>query len=194
LLDQKSRVVCSYCKKRIVPTETAYRGTEQDPNWYHEECLWKAYFGSKSPRKVYNLPYKDKSKELRLSVEYYRNQEKYLSTPYKIGRAFEYSVMEHLRRRGWYCIRKFASIGEEDLVAILDRGVNDQGVKVSQVWFIQCKFSKHGMTKPEDMTLEERRKLVEKANKYGAYAIFAGVQPPGTRPRLYFRFLEDFQK
>jgi len=139
-----------------------------------------------------------KSKKVFPSIEYFQNPARQAwlrkNLPYVMGRGFEYQVMNYLRKRGFYVVRKFGSWGEEDLVAILPRGELN-GVRVAQVWFIQCKYSKQKKTTPtEDMTLEERKKLVEKAKKFGAYAVFAGVEAPGTRPRLYFRFLEDFQK
>jgi len=129
------------------------------------------------------------------SIEYFQNpkRQEWLrkNLPYIMGRSFEYQVMNYLRKRGWSVVRKFGSWGEEDLIATFPRG-EQNGVRVVQVWYIQCKYSKQGETKPEDMPLEERRKFVEKARKHGGYAMFAGVGKPDTRPRLYFRFLEDF--
>jgi len=127
-----------------------------------------------------------------MSIEYLRNQKKYLSQPYVIGRGFEYQVMKHLRKQGWYVIRKFGSWGEEDLVAI--KSV-DRLLILAKVWFIQCKYSRKKATSMFDMPKFQRRKLVEKAKRYGAEPIFAGVKEPGKRPRMYFeRIYADYEK
>lgn len=39
-------------------------------------------------------------------------------TNYTIGRSFEYKVINHLRRNGYYCIRAWGSKGAIDILAI----------------------------------------------------------------------------
>lgn len=39
-------------------------------------------------------------------------------TNYTIGRTFEYKVINHLRRNGYYCIRAYGSKGAIDILAI----------------------------------------------------------------------------
>lgn len=88
---------------------------------------------------------------------------------YVQGRNFEYAVMKKLREHGYYCVRKFGSIGFEDVA----------GYKWGQMLFVQCKHSKIRDTKPEQFDLEGLKQL---ARRFGAEAVFAGVR----NHRMYF--------
>jgi len=107
-----------------------------------------------------------------MSVEYYEwlKTHKKEVDPYRVGRSFEYRVMQKLRKLGYYCVRKFGSKGHEDVVAI----------KNGTVLFIQCKWGRNHDTKPEQFDLQG---LIELAEKYGGYAVFAGVR----KHRMYFK-------
>ena len=37
---------------------------------------------------------------------------------YKIGRRLEYDCMDYLRKKGYYCVRSYASKGQFDVIAI----------------------------------------------------------------------------
>jgi len=88
---------------------------------------------------------------------------------YRQGRVFEYATMKRLRSLGFYCIRKFGSIGAEDVVAV--RG--------GRVLFCQCKHSKVQTTAPHMFDLERLKAL---AKTYDAECLFAGVH----NRKLYF--------
>jgi len=111
-----------------------------------------------------------------MSKEYYEwlKRNKPIVDPYRLGRAFEYRVMKRLRTLGYYCVRKFGSKGEEDIVAW----------KHLNFLFIQCKWSRERDTKPENYDL---RGLIALVDTYGGYAVFAGVK----KHRMYFAFWLD---
>lgn len=99
-----------------------------------------------------------------MSTPYYKWIERnYKNKHYIQGRNFEYAVMRKLRKLGYYCARKFGSIGHEDVVACRNQ----------TVLFIQCKHSKVRDTKPDQFDLKG---LIQLAKTYGALAVFAGVK------------------
>ena len=63
------------------------------------------------------------------------------NTAYKRGRNFEYRVKKHFEQKGYYVVRKYASKGAEDLVAIKEMSIptNSGGIEASEVFLIQCK-------------------------------------------------------
>lgn len=62
------------------------------------------------------------------------------NTAYKIGRNFEYRVKKHFEKRGYYVVRKYASQGAEDLIALKVLYLNDHSVVyVTECLLIQCK-------------------------------------------------------
>jgi Holliday junction resolvase len=62
------------------------------------------------------------------------------NTAYKRGRNFEYRVKKHFEKKGYYVIRKYASQGAEDLVALKVIYLNDHSaVYVTECLLIQCK-------------------------------------------------------
>jgi len=107
-----------------------------------------------------------------MSKAYYDALKKYSKNqPYIKGRNFEYRVMRRLRKMGYFVHRKFGSKGHEDLIAFNKRG---------DILLIQCKWSSYGETKPQRYDLKG---LIKLAEKYGAFAIFAGVR----KHRMYFK-------
>jgi Holliday junction resolvase len=68
-----------------------------------------------------------------------KNEKKRISknTAYKRGRAFEYRVKKHFEKQGYYVVRKYASQGAEDLIAI--KGIHPTYGIGSEVLLIQCK-------------------------------------------------------
>lgn len=72
----------------------------------------------------------------------YAREQKRISqnTAYKRGRQFEYRVKKHFEKRGYYVVRKYASKGAEDLIAIKNVEMLDHTSKhLSEVFLIQCK-------------------------------------------------------
>jgi len=109
-----------------------------------------------------------------MSTEYFKALKKFSKNePYILGRNFEYAVMRKLRKLGYYCVRKFGSKGHEDIIAFRD----------GRILMIQAKWSRNRETKPESFDLKG---LVKLAERYGAYAIFAGVHKQ-KRNKMYFK-------
>ena len=84
---------------------------------------------------------------------------------YVKGRNFEYAGMRYLRKRGYYCMRAYASKGLFDVIAI------PPAVKLDNKWYnfplgIQCKYN--GQV-PKD----EREKLLKSANKWQMNIVIA---------------------
>lgn len=78
------------------------------------------------------------------------------STSYQLGRSFEYTVRNLLRKHGYFVIRSAQSKGEADLVAIAP----------GSILLVQCK---RGGTIPK----EERESLFTLAQRIGVEAILA---------------------
>ena len=92
-----------------------------------------------------------------------------ISTPYRIGRAFEYRVRDWLIARNYWLCRAARSKGPVDLVAI----------RKGEVLFIQCKTS-------GDFSAKERYALVDLAESVGAIPLLA-ARPTGRK--LEFKLL-----
>ena len=91
------------------------------------------------------------------------------ATPYVRGVRFEYRVRNHLSSRGYIVLRSPRSGGPIDLVAI----------RSGEVLFIQCKTSKHNMTR------RETDELIELARSVNAKPILAYRDPkPPYKIRL----------
>lgn len=84
------------------------------------------------------------------------------NTPYKQGRAFEYSVRSQLKRRGYFVIRSYASKGKVDEVAVGRQGVlfvqcKRRGVIGSEEWnLLHALGVEHGAIPVVAMKLSER--------------------------------------
>lgn len=62
------------------------------------------------------------------------------NTAYKRGRQFEYRVKKHFEKKGYYVVRKYASQGAEDLIALKVIYLNGHSaVYVTECLLIQCK-------------------------------------------------------
>jgi Holliday junction resolvase len=69
------------------------------------------------------------------------------NTAYKKGRQFEYRVKKHFEKLGYYVVRKYASKGAEDLIAItgvthkefIPNPAEVKDIRFSEVLLIQCK-------------------------------------------------------
>src|SRR5215211_7491719 len=86
-------------------------------------------------------------------ITYHTSRKKKISknTAYKRGRAFEYRVKKHFEKQGYYVVRKYASKGAEDLIAMKKMIVPSNSISVSmsegvkgiaicsETLFIQCK-------------------------------------------------------
>ena len=51
---------------------------------------------------------------------------------YRKGRNFEYKVMKHLRKLGYYCIRAYASKGLFDIIAVAPQSIIGRDVLLIQ--------------------------------------------------------------
>lgn len=117
-----------------------------------------------------------------MSTEYFAWLKKnYKNKNYIKGRNFEYRTMRALRKLGYYCVRKFGSKGYEDILAVSGRKWN------MKILFVQCKWRSKRDSKPEQYELQG---LIDLANKYNGFAIFAGIKSVGKSRRLYFMFFK----
>lgn len=99
------------------------------------------------------------------------------NTAYKRGRQFEYRVKKHFEKQGYYVVRKYASKGAEDLIAMKSNKVgyyNENTKKpvfaiLSEVLLIQCKNLK--VEKP--LKKEEKDRLKILAQQCGATPLHA---------------------
>ena len=85
------------------------------------------------------------------------------SKNYAKGRAFEYRVQNHLRKKGYYVIRSYGSKGLYDLIAIPPS--NDKNIQ-NYPLMIQCKTN--GYIKPV-----ERESLKSNRYKWQGWQIIA---------------------
>lgn len=87
------------------------------------------------------------------------------STAYQRGRNFEYRVKKHFEKEGYYVIRKYASKGAEDLVAIKSIRV-DYRHYASSVLLIQCK----NLSVEKKLSSDERTRLMK-------LSVWTGAKP-----------------
>jgi Holliday junction resolvase len=112
----------------------------------------------------------------------YAREQKRISqnTAYKRGRNFEYRVKKHFERNGYYVVRKYASKGAEDLIAIkkagtdlLDYQKNElKYVTLSEVLLIQCK----NLKVEKKLKREDAERLIALAKQCGATPLLASNQ------------------
>jgi len=115
-------------------------------------------------------------------VSKYKKKRISRNTAYKRGRAFEYRVKKHFEKLGYYVVRKYASKGFEDLLAIKKAYVigEDLGGKFvpksdlydttcSEVLLIQCK----NLKSEKPLSKREREGLKDLAAKTGATPLLA---------------------
>ena len=101
------------------------------------------------------------------------------NTAYKRGRNFEYRVKRHFENLGYYVVRKYASKGAEDLLAIksiknqyLDPNYIKKTVKsfvTSEVLLIQCK----NLKVERNLSKTEKDNLIKLAKQTGATPMLA---------------------
>jgi Holliday junction resolvase len=99
------------------------------------------------------------------------------NTAYKRGRAFEYRVKKHFERNGYYVVRKYASKGAEDLIAIKQAGTDLldyqrnqlQYVTMSEVLLIQCK----NLKVEKKLKREDAERLIKLARQVGGTPLLA---------------------
>ena len=93
------------------------------------------------------------------------------NTAYKRGRNFEYRVKKHFERNGYYVVRKYASQGAEDLIALkeIDFSYDVTECTCSEVLLIQCKNLK--VERP--LKKEDKDRLIRLAKQCGATPLLA---------------------
>ena len=93
------------------------------------------------------------------------------NTAYKRGRNFEYRVKKHFEQRGYYVVRKYASKGFEDLIAIKEMSIptDSGGIETSEVFLIQCKNLK--VERP--LKQKDKKGLKKLAKQCGAIPLLA---------------------
>lgn len=114
-------------------------------------------------------------------------QEKKISknTAYKRGRQFEYRVKKHFERNGYYVVRKYASKGAEDLIAIKRAEVIGEDLDgkfvpksdlydtvCSEVLLIQCK----NLKVEKKLKREDAVRLIKLAEQCGGTPLLASNQ------------------
>lgn len=94
------------------------------------------------------------------------------NTAYKRGRAFEYRVKKHFEKNGYYVVRKYASKGAEDLIAIKKCWTLINKSVVAEVLLIQCKNLKI----EKKLKREDAERLIKLAKQCGATPMLASNQ------------------
>jgi Holliday junction resolvase len=108
------------------------------------------------------------------------------NTAYKRGRAFEYRVKKHFEKQGYYVVRKYASKGAEDLIAIKAIEISDivavknynefarvkVSPKMSETLFIQCK----NLKVEKKLDKKEAQRLKDLAQQCGGTPLLASNQ------------------
>jgi Holliday junction resolvase len=100
------------------------------------------------------------------------------NTAYKRGRNFEYRVKKHFERNGYYVVRKYASKGAEDLIAIKSIELVTAGNSIgngmicSEVLLIQCK----NLKVEKKLKREDAERLIALAKQCGATPLLASNQ------------------
>jgi Holliday junction resolvase len=110
----------------------------------------------------------------------YRKKRISKNTAYKRGRAFEYRVKKHFEKQGYYVVRKYASKGAEDLIAIKASKVgyyNEKTKKsvfawMSEVLLIQCK----NLKVEKKLKREDAERLIKLAKQCGGTPLLASNQ------------------
>ena len=112
-------------------------------------------------------------------ITYYSGKKKLSkNTAYKRGRAFEYRVKKHFEKQGYYVVRKYASKGAEDLIAIKGTKVgyynNENRQKsifamMSEVLLIQCK----NLKVEKKLKREDAERLIALARQCGGTPLLA---------------------
>lgn len=99
------------------------------------------------------------------------------NTAYKRGRAFDDRCKKHFEQKGYYVVRKYASKGAEDLIAIKASKVgyyNEKTKKsvfamMSEVFLIQCK----NLKVEKKLKREDAERLIKLAKQCGATPLLA---------------------
>jgi len=86
------------------------------------------------------------------------------TSAWRNGVSFEYRVKYHFEKLGYYAKRSWGSIGSYDVIAI-----KPSTPPLSEVLMIQCKNNR----KYKPLSRDERKALIEDANKSGAIPIHA---------------------
>jgi|GEM_PF-906068 len=97
------------------------------------------------------------------------------NTAYKRGRAFEYRVKKHFEKQGYYVVRKYASKGAEDLIAIKSMDLTETNAVPnysSEVFFIQCK----NLKVEKKLKRIDAERLIALARKCGGTPLLATNQ------------------
>ena len=94
------------------------------------------------------------------------------NTAYKRGRNFEYRVKKHFEQRGYYVVRKYASKGAEDLIAIKKSWTLINKSAFSEVLLIQCK----NLKVEKKLKREDAERLIKLAKQCGATPLLASNQ------------------
>ena len=91
------------------------------------------------------------------------------NTAYKRGRAFEYRVKKHFEKLGYYVVRKYASKGAEDLIAIRGVDLRHNPITLSETLFIQCK----NLKVEKKLKREDAERLIKLAKQCGGTPLLA---------------------
>jgi|SRR5215212_411252 len=116
-------------------------------------------------------------------ITYYSGKKKLSkNTAYKRGRAFEYRVKKHFEKQGYYVVRKYASKGAEDLIAIKKANVIGEDLHgkfvpesdlydttCSEVLLIQCK----NLKVEKKLKRVDAERLIALAKKCGGTPLLA---------------------
>lgn len=136
---------------------------------------------NKKKKKISNKELKklvDKTKAGPITYHIPRKKKISKNTAYKRGRAFEYRVKKHFEKQGYYVVRKYASKGAEDLIAIksmiLQRIHTTDGQVIpvktaSEVLLIQCK----NLKVEKKLDKKEAQRLKDLAKQCGGTPLLA---------------------
>jgi Holliday junction resolvase len=94
------------------------------------------------------------------------------NTAYKRGRQFEYRVKKHFEKQGYYVVRKYASKGAEDLIAMKSidlRKTSAFANYASETFFIQCK----NLKVEKKLDKKEAQRLKDLARQCGGTPLLA---------------------
>src|SRR5215211_7441 len=104
-------------------------------------------------------------------ITYHTTRKKKISknTAYKRGRVFEYRVKKHFEKQGYYVVRKYASKGAEDLVAMKRIDLPGSKFRCSETLFIQCK----NLKVEKKLKRVDAERLIALAKKCGGTPLLA---------------------
>lgn len=90
---------------------------------------------------------------------------------YKRGRNFEYRVKKHFEKKGYYVVRKYASKGAEDLIAlkVINLPNDHSAVYVTECLLIQCK----NLKVEKKLKREDAERLIALAKQVGGTPLLA---------------------